>query len=143
MRSWDSETMISKGSMSASRSGTLATSMSSPTSPFDAISDAEEVSPAAPRSCSEASRSRSSSSRLHSISFFSANGSPICTVGRLASSAVAELGAGQHRGAADAVAAGERAEQDHEVADARGPALVSRSCGAMPTAIALIRQFCS
>ena len=32
---------------------------------------------------------------------------------------VAELGAGEHRGAADAVAAGQRAEQDQHVADAR------------------------
>ena len=39
IRSCDSEIMISNGSMSASRSGTRDTSMSSPTSPFDAISD--------------------------------------------------------------------------------------------------------
>ena len=60
--------------------------MSSPTSPLLAISDAAEVSPAAPRSCRETSSSRSSSSRQHSSSFFSANGSPIWTDGRLASS---------------------------------------------------------
>ena len=40
--------MISKGSMSASRSGTRPTSMSIPTPPAEAISPAEEVSPAAP-----------------------------------------------------------------------------------------------
>ncbi|HVL95993.1 MAG TPA: AIR synthase related protein, partial [Solirubrobacteraceae bacterium] len=46
----------------------------------------ELVSPAAPRSCSETSSPRSSSSSEHSSSFFSSNGSPICTVGRLAAS---------------------------------------------------------
>ena len=86
IRSWDSETMISKGSMSASRSGTSATSMSIPTPPALAISPAEEVSPAAPRSCSETSSPFSSSSRQHSSSFDSSKGSPICTVGRFASS---------------------------------------------------------
>ncbi len=50
IRSCDSEIMISNGSMSASRSGTRDTSMSSPTSPFDAISDELDDSPAAPRS---------------------------------------------------------------------------------------------
>ena len=38
--------MISKGSMSASRSGTLLMSRSIPTSPLDAISDAAELRPA-------------------------------------------------------------------------------------------------
>src|SRR5262249_46222367 len=42
--------------------------------------------------------------------------------------ALAELGAGKHRRAADAVAAGERAQQQHDIADAdggaRGQALV-------------------
>ena len=50
IRSWDSETMISNASMSASRSGTLATSSSIPMPPALAISAANEVSPAAPRS---------------------------------------------------------------------------------------------
>ena len=86
IRSWLSETMISKGSMSASRSGTSATSMSIPTPPALAISPAEEVSPAAPRSCSETSSPFASSSRQHSSSFDSSKGSPICTVGRFASS---------------------------------------------------------
>ena len=86
IRSCDSETMISNGSIPASRSGTRSTSMSMPTPPFDAISELELVSPAAPRSCSETSSPRSSSSSEHSRSFFSANGSPICTLGRLPSS---------------------------------------------------------
>ena len=50
IRSCDSETMISNGSIPSSRSGTRATSSSMPTSPFDAISEALDVSPAAPRS---------------------------------------------------------------------------------------------
>ena len=78
--------MISNASMSASRSGTLRTSRSIPTSPLEAISAEEDVRPAAPRSCSATSRSRSSSSSEHSSSFFSSNGSPIWTVGRLAAS---------------------------------------------------------
>ena len=40
--------MISNGSSPASRSGTRETSMSSPTPPLLAISDADEVRPAAP-----------------------------------------------------------------------------------------------
>ena len=121
IRSWDSVTMISNGSMSASRSGTWTTSRSRPTSPLDAISADDEVSPAAPRSCSETSSPRSSSSSEHSSAFFSANGSPTCTVGRLSSS-IAELRAGEDRGAADAVAPGRGAEEHHDVPDARGGA---------------------
>ena len=86
IRSWDSDTMISNGSMSASRSGTRDTSMSIPVPPPDAISAAEEVSPAAPRSWRETSSPSPSSSRQHSTSFDSSNGSPICTLGRFASS---------------------------------------------------------
>ena len=63
-----------------------ATSRSIPTPPAEAISPAEEVSPAAPRSWSETSRPFSSSSRQHSSTFDSSKGSPICTVGRFASS---------------------------------------------------------
>jgi hypothetical protein len=50
IRSCDSETITSNGSMPGSRRGTRATSMSIPTPPFEAISDALELSPAAPRS---------------------------------------------------------------------------------------------
>ena len=78
--------MISNGSMSGSRSGTRHRSMSIPTRPCWPSPTTADVSPAAPRSCSETSSPRSSSSRQHSSSFFSANGSPICTDGRLASS---------------------------------------------------------
>ena len=119
--------MISNGSMSASRSGTRDTSMSSPTSPFDAISDELDDSPAAPRSWSEASSSRSSSSRQHSTSFDSSNGSPICTRRALRGVVLGQLGAGQHGRAADAVAAGARAEQ-HETLPTPAAALrISRS----------------
>ena len=122
IRSCDSETMISNGAMSASRSGTFATSISTPTSPLDAISDADDVRPAAPRSCSETSRPCSSSSSEHSRSFFSSNGSPTWTRRALVLVGLAELRRRQHRRAADAVAAGRRAEQDEHVADAGGGA---------------------
>ena len=77
---------------------------------------ADEVRPAAPRSWRETISPWSSSSSEHSISFFSANGSPIWTVGRCwsgASPSPRELRGGQHRRAADAVAAGGGAEQEH------------------------------
>ena len=60
--------------------------MSIPTPPAEAISPAEEVRPAAPRSCSETSSPFSSSSRQHSSTFDSSKGSPTWTVGRFASS---------------------------------------------------------
>src|SRR3954454_22712366 len=128
IRSCDSDTMISNGSMPASRSGTRAMSRSMPISPFEAISDALEVRPAAPRSCSETSRPRSSSSSEHSSSFFSANGSPTWTVGRLSSSASPSSAEAStdappmpSRPAdppAEAVAPGRRAEQHDDVTDA-------------------------
>jgi hypothetical protein len=143
IRSCDSEIMISNGSMSASRSGTFAMSRSMPTPPFDAISDELEVKPAAPRSCSEASRSRSSSSRQHSISFFSSNGSPICTDGRFASSpspSSADASTDAPPIPSRPVSAPSSTTWLPTPAAAD---LVSRSCGAMPRHIALTRQFCS
>ncbi len=86
MRSWLSLIMISQGSMSASRSGTRSAWMSRPTMPLLAISLDELVSPAAPRSCMLTTSLRCSSSRQASISFFSVNGSPTCTLGRFSSS---------------------------------------------------------
>ena len=53
--------------------------------PLLAISEEEEVSPAAPRSCMLTTRRRCRSSRHASISFFSVNGSPTCTEGRFSS----------------------------------------------------------
>ena len=63
------------------------------------------------------------SSSVASISSFSANGSPTWTRGRLDGSWSPNVARGQHRCAADPVAAGRRAVQHHEVADAvgRGP----------------------
>ncbi len=71
MRSCDSEIMISNASMSASRSGTLARSSFTPTGPREAISDADEARPAAPRSCRPTSTSSRTSSSEVSIRRFS------------------------------------------------------------------------
>ena len=60
-----------------------------PTSPLPAISTADEVSPAAPMSWIATIASVSISSRQASIRSFSVNGSPTCTVGRLASASAA------------------------------------------------------
>ena len=143
MRSWDSLTITSKGSMPGSRSGTLATSMSMPTPPLAAISAAEEVSPAAPRSCSEVRSSRSSSSRQHSSSFFSVNGSPICTEGRLASSPSPSSALAR----TDAPPIPSRpVSAPSRTRTLPGPAAalrIRRSWGAIPRHMALTRQFCS
>ena len=78
------------------------------------------------------------SSRLASMSSFSANGSPTWTLGRLAPAALAERGAGEHGRAADAVTAGGRAEQHREVARARrGGARQVVAPRRTPTAITL------
>ena len=92
-----------------------------PTPPFAAVSLAAHESPAAPRSCTPTASPASSSSRHASISRFSSNGSPTCTLGplRRVGLVVAEPGRGEHAHAADAVAPGRRAEQHREVADAR------------------------
>ena len=143
IRSCDSETMISNGSMPGSRSGTRSTWMSSPSPPFDAISDEDEVRPAAPRSCKDTSSSRSSSSSEHSISFFSANGSPICTVGRLSASASPSSA----EASTDAPPIPSRpVSAPNRMRTLPGPVAaerISRSCSAIPSAIALTRQFCS
>ena len=135
--------MISNGSMSASRSGTRDTSMSSPTSPFDAISDELDESPAAPRSWSDASRSRSSSSRQHSTSFDSSNGSPIWTVGRFDSSS-SDSSALASTDAPPMPSRPVRAPSSTSWLPTPAAALrISRSRGASPTHIAFTRQFCS
>ena len=143
IRSWDSETMISKGSMSDSRRGTLRTSISIPTPPLEAISPAEEVSPAAPRSWSATSRPSDSSSSEHSSSFDSSKGSPIWTVGRLASSPASS--------SADASTEAppipsRPVEAPNRTSTLPAPAAAERiisSVLAMPTHIALTRQLCS
>ena len=121
IRSWDSLTITSNGSMSGSRSGTRATSMSIPTSPLEAISAAAEVRPAAPRSCSATSSPRSSNSSEHSSSFFSSNGSPTWTLGRR-SWAPSSSSAEASTDAPDAVAPRRGAEQDEQVAGPGGGA---------------------
>ena len=57
-----------------------------PTPPFDDVSLAAPVMPAAPRSWMPTTRPASRISRQASISRFSSNGSPTCTLGRLSSS---------------------------------------------------------
>ena len=68
--------------------------------------------------------SRPSSSRQASISRFSSNGSPTCTLGRFwrVRLVVGEPGGGQHRDAADAVTTGGRPEQHRQVAHTLGAA---------------------
>ena len=85
IRSWDSEIMISHGSMPSSRRGTRSRWTSMP-APADAISDSDDARPAAPQSCSDSTRPDSTSSSETSISFLPVNGSPTCTDGRLSAS---------------------------------------------------------
>ena len=140
MRSWDSETMISNGSIPGSRRGTRATSMSSPTPPLEAISAAAEVRPAAPRSWSETSSPASSSSREHSSSFFSSNGSPTWTLGRF-SCAPASSSEEASTEAPPMPSRPVRAPSSTTALPAPAAALRTiRSRGASPSAIALTRQ---
>ena len=90
-----------------------------PTPPLSAISQEDEVRPAAPMSWMAMMASFAISSRQASISSFSVNGSPTCTVGRFSSRFVVELGR-RHGGAVDAVAAGLGADVDDGQADALG-----------------------
>ena len=71
--------------MPVSRQGTWSMRSSSPAPPLLAISTLEEVSPAAPMSWIATIASVAISSRHASISSFSVNGSPTCTVGRFSS----------------------------------------------------------
>ena len=89
--------------------------------PSRAISESDDASPAAPQSCSDSTSPRSTSSRLDSISFLPVNGSPIWTDGRFSRDFLAQLLAGEHARAADAVAAGRRAVEDDDVARFRAP----------------------
>ncbi len=143
IRSWDSETMISNGSIPASRRGIRAMSMSTPSSPLLAISAAAEVSPAAPRSWRATRSPRSRSSSEHSISFFSANGSPTWTLGRLAASSSPSSALAR----TDAPPIPSRpVEAPKRISTLPGPwaaARISRSEPIRPMAIALTRQFCA
>ena len=99
--------------------------------------------PAAPRSCSETSTPRSSSSRQHSITRFSSNGSPICTVGRLESSS-ASSSALASTDAPPIPSRPVRAPSSTTRLPTPAAALrIRRSWGARPRHIALIRQLCS
>ena len=71
--------------MPVSRIGTLSSSMTRPSPPLAAISNEEEVRPAAPMSWMAMMASVAISSRQASSSSFSTKGSPTCTVGRLLS----------------------------------------------------------
>ncbi len=108
--------------MSASRSGTRRTSRSIPTSPLAAISALEDVSPAAPRSCSATSSPSSSSWQRALEQLLLLERVADLHRRALVGVGVPELGAGQHGRAADPVAARARAEQHDHVADARGRA---------------------
>ena len=69
--------------MPVSRFGTFARSISTPVPPRLAVSQVEQVSPAAPISWMPATASVASSSRHASRSSFSLNGSPTWTAGDL------------------------------------------------------------
>ena len=109
--------------MPASRSGTRDTSMSSPTSPLDAISDELESQPGRAQVLQRgeqlAARAARGSTRAASTP---RTGRRSGRDGRLAIVLLVELGGGEHRRAADPVAAGARAEQHEQVAHARGGA---------------------
>ena len=89
IRSWLSEVMISNGSMPGSRCATADTSTSIPTPPRLAVSLVAQHRPAPPRSWMPTTRPASRRARQASMSRFSSNGSPTCTLGRLAASASA------------------------------------------------------
>ena len=120
MRSCDSLMRISSGASVASRSGTRSSQTCMPPSPLEASSLVAQESPAPPRSWMPSTRCAANSSRQHSMSTFSANGSPTCTAGRLRGPVGVEGLGGEDGDPADAVAAGPGAEQDDVVADARG-----------------------
>ena len=83
MRSWDSDMRISPGVRVGSRRSTWVRSTCMPPSPLEASSEVAHEMPAAPRSWMPSTREPLNSSRQHSMSTFSANGSPTWTAGRL------------------------------------------------------------
>ena len=119
IRSCDSLIRISSGASEESRSGTRSSQTCMPPSPALASSEVAQDRPAPPRSWMPTTRSSAKISRVHSISSFSMNGSPTWTAGRLVGPVVLEGLAREHRDAADAVAAGAGAVEDHLVAGAR------------------------
>ena len=118
IRSCDSLIRISSGASVESRSGTRSSSTCMPPSPAEASSEVAQDSPAPPRSWMPATRPAAKISSVHSMRSFSWKGSPTCTLGRFGRPGRLERLRGEHAHAADAVAAGLRAVQDHLVADA-------------------------
>ena len=90
MRSCDSLIKISGGPSDASRSGTSSSRTSMPPVPAAASSVVAHATPAAPRSWMPVTRPPAKSSRQHSTSSFSGNGSPTWTLGRLADAVPSE-----------------------------------------------------
>ena len=106
--------------MSASRSGTAATSMSIPTPPAEAISPAEEVRPGGAEVLQRDQQPLLQQLQAALEHLRLLEGVADLDRRALRVVALAELGRGQHRGAADPVAAGRRAHQHHRVADPGG-----------------------
>ena len=119
MRSWLSLIMISHDAMPGSRSGTRSVWMSMPTPPLCAISAADEVMPAAPRSCRATNRPACSSFQAHLQQFLLSERVAHLHRGTLLLQGLVELLAGEHAGAADAVPPGLRAQQHDVVPRAR------------------------
>ena len=83
IRSCDSLIRISSGASEESRSGTRSSEIRMPPSPALASSEVAHDRPAPPRSWMPATTPAANSSRVHSMSSFSMNGSPTWTLGRL------------------------------------------------------------
>ena len=120
MRSWLSESSSSYGVMFAARCGTRSRSISMPVPARLAISNDEQVRPAAPMSWMPTITPRPH--RLEARLDQTLLGEGIADLhGRpLRVGALVELGGGEQAGAVDAVAAGLRAGVDHRVAEPRG-----------------------
>ena len=104
--------------MPVSRWGTRSSSISMPAPPRLAVSQVEQVSPAAPMSWMPTTRPGTAIiSRQASISSFSMKGSPFCTAGRSERALRAELLGGEGR-PAEAVAAGRGAHVVDGIAEA-------------------------
>ena len=86
MRSCDSLARIAAGPSEASRTGTASSLTFIPPVPAAASSVVAQEMPAAPRSWIAVTSPPAYSSRQHSTSSFSMNGSPTCTLGRFADS---------------------------------------------------------
>ena len=110
--------MTSNGSRPGSRRGIASRSTRIPVPPRSAVSQVAQVIPAAPRSWMLTTSPFAISSRVASISSFSANGSPTWTRRPLRRVLLAERRGREDGGPADAVAARGAAVQDDEVAGA-------------------------